>query len=147
MPNEFPAGEHHGRRDPQQPDSRLRHPFRRRASGAEPAPDHVTVRLPRKVTIDNVDRIKEELRQALSSGPLVLEVDLARVTRLGRDGGAVFLTALQAAKPHGTRLIATHVGPQPLSALKQLGLRRLVDMYEGDATGSTRPPPSGRGEE
>ncbi|MGG7569282.1 STAS domain-containing protein [Streptomyces sirii] len=147
MPNEFPSGEHHGRHDPQQPDSRRRRPFRRQVSGTDPAPDHVTVRLPSEVTIDNVDRIKEELREALSSGPPVLEVDLARVTRLGRDGGAVFLTALQAAKPHGTRLIATHVGPQPLRALKQLGLRRLVDMYEGDAPGSARPPPSGSGEE
>ncbi|MFE1776673.1 STAS domain-containing protein [Streptomyces sp. NPDC059008] len=114
-------------------DSRLLHPFRRHADEAPSGPDHVIVRLPRKVTSENAEYIGAALQKALSSGPPVLEIDLARVKHLSRDGSTAFFMALRAARRHGTRLIATHAGPQVRGTLKELGLRRVIDVYEGSA--------------
>jgi anti-anti-sigma regulatory factor len=58
--------------------------------------------------------------------------DLGKVTSLSSDGAGMILMALRAARAHGTRVIATHVGPQPRATLEQLGLLRIVDVYAGD---------------
>lgn len=102
MPNEFPAQDHRRHHGPPWPSHQLRHPLRHRAGGAASAPDHVTVRLPREDTFDNAARIGHKLQEALSSGPRVLEVDLARVTYLSSDGVEAFFMAFVAAKPHGS---------------------------------------------
>ncbi|MDO0909860.1 hypothetical protein QQM39_02975 [Streptomyces sp. DT2A-34] len=54
------------------------------------------------------------------------------MTYVSSDGCAVFFTALLAARPQGTRVIATQVRPQPLGTLNQMGPARVLDMYEGD---------------
>lgn len=66
----------------------------------------------------------------------MLEIDLSRVTYFGSDGGTVFFMVLRAARESGTRVIATHAGQQPLSALRQLGLERLCDLYAGPGSDS-----------
>ncbi|MYT16767.1 hypothetical protein YWIDRAFT_06335 [Streptomyces sp. SceaMP-e96] len=65
MPDRFAARQGHEHRRPPWSDSRLLHPFRRHAGEAPSSPDHVIVRLPRKVTIENAERI------ATHAGPQV----------------------------------------------------------------------------
>ncbi|MER0479964.1 STAS domain-containing protein [Streptomyces sp. Edi2] len=147
MPDDFPAHEHHEHRGLPWSDSRLLHPFRHRGGGATSSPDHVIVRLPREVTVENAERIRKNLQKVLSSGPAVLEVDLSRVTHLDSVGGAVFITASRLAWQHGTRVIATHAGSQVRRALGQLGLRRVIDVYEGSDPGRAPGRRSGGGEQ
>ncbi|MFJ8533571.1 STAS domain-containing protein [Streptomyces sp. NPDC093591] len=104
------------------------------------AADRVVVRLSGEITAKNAGRIGRRLQQTLRSQPRVLEIDLGNVTYLSNDGGAVFFTVLRAARPQGTRVIATHVRAQPLGSLNQLGLFRVLDVYEGNG-----PLGSGRG--
>lgn len=141
MPDDLPAHEGHKHRGLPWSGNRLLHPFRRRAGEAASAPDHVTVQLPREVTYENAERIRKNLQKVLDSGPDVLEVDLARVKHLSGDGGALFIMAYRSAQKQGTRVIATHAGPQVRYALRQLGLSRAIEVYEGsgpnDSPGGT----------
>ncbi|AWN30560.1 STAS domain-containing protein [Streptomyces sp. NEAU-S7GS2] len=130
MPDRFAARQGHEHRRPPWSDSRLLHPFRRHAGEAPSSPDHVIVRLPRKVTIENAERIGMNLQKALDSDPDVLELDLTRVKHLTANGGTAFIMTLRSARRHGTRLIATHAGPQVRGTLRQLGLSCAIDVYE-----------------
>ncbi|MGP8298290.1 STAS domain-containing protein [Streptomyces inhibens] len=110
--------------------------------------DHdVIVRLPREVTFENARHIGQHLRELLGSGPTVLEIDLTQVTHLSPDGGTAFLMVLETAQRQGTRMIATHAGPRVRRVLHQLGLTRLIDVYDGSASGDSARPPSGGGEQ
>ncbi|MEU9284831.1 STAS domain-containing protein [Streptomyces sp. NPDC048275] len=102
----------------------LRHEPIRARSG------RVVVPLFGEITSRNVERVGRELLEVLRSRPGVLEIDLSRVTYFSSDGGAVFFMVLRAARESGTR-VATHVGRQPLSALRQLGLERVCELYAG----------------
>ncbi|WP_405905277.1 MULTISPECIES: STAS domain-containing protein [unclassified Streptomyces] len=126
------AGKPHEHRGLLAAGSRLRHPFRRRGHQPDSNPDHVVVRLSGEITSTNAERIGKNLEEILRSQPGVLEIDLGGVTYLHGDGGTVFFMALRAARAHGTWVMVTHVGRQPLGTLNQLGLGRAPDMYEGD---------------
>lgn len=104
----------------------------RRRNTPTPAPGRVVVRLSGEIGTRNALRTGQRLQQALAPGPAVLEVDLKRVTRITGDGSFAFFTALKATAPSGTRLVLTHVSPQALGTLSQLGLARVLEMYEGD---------------
>lgn len=110
--------------------------WRRLRRGSTPAPTltagRVAVQLSGEIDTRNARRTGRHLQHALAPGTAVLEVDLERITRIAGDGGLAFLTALKMTEPTGTRLVLTHVPPQALDALSQLGLARVLDMYEGD---------------
>ncbi|WP_437074648.1 STAS domain-containing protein [Streptomyces sp. enrichment culture] len=91
------------------------------------------VRLSGEITGVNAERIGRRLQKATESRASILEIDLADVRYVSSAGGTAFVLALRAAQDRGTRVIATHVGAQPLGALRQLGLERALDVYEGDA--------------
>jgi anti-anti-sigma regulatory factor len=55
-------------------------------------------------------------------------MDLARVTQVGSAGDTAFVMVLRTARAHDTWLIATNVGSQPLHALRQLGLDRVLEL-------------------
>ncbi|CAL9660871.1 hypothetical protein SUDANB105_07005 [Streptomyces sp. enrichment culture] len=81
----------------------------------------------------NAERIGRQLQKATESRAQVLEIDLADVTHVSSAGGTAFVMMLRVARAHDTRVIATHVGSQPLGALRQPGLERTLDVYEGEA--------------
>lgn len=112
--------------------SRLLHPFRSRPFRAESTPDRAVVHLSGEITSENAGQTGKTLEDLLRSGLARLEIDLSEVTYLSSDGGAVFFMALRAARTHGTRVIATHVGPQPRATLEGLGLLRVLEVHEGD---------------
>ncbi|WP_327591611.1 STAS domain-containing protein [Streptomyces chartreusis] len=100
------------------------------------ASDRVAVRLSGEITSANAARIGQHLQGELRSRPAILEVNLQDVTCLGSDGGVLFFMALHTAREHRTRIIVTHVRSQVRQILSQLGLERVLDMYEGEG-----PPP------
>ncbi|MGQ4383485.1 STAS domain-containing protein [Streptomyces sp. SAS_270] len=118
-------------------DNRLLHPFRRRERGAGTGREQVVVRLSGEITAQNAGRIGKSVQGVLGSRPGVLEVDLGRVSYFSSDGGAVFFMALRAARAQGTQVIATHVGPRARATLQQLGLGRVLDIYDGDGPGGS----------
>ncbi len=147
MPDDSPSQgrrKHHGL---EAAGRRLLHPFSNRGDRAASAPDHAIARLPREVTLENAKRIGQHFRELLGSGPTVLEIDLTEVTHLSPDGGAAFLMVLEKAQRQGTRLIATHAGPQVRRTLRQLGLTRVIDVFDGSSPGDSARPPSGGGEQ
>ncbi|WP_438306883.1 STAS domain-containing protein (plasmid) [Streptomyces sp. HUAS TT11] len=77
--------------------------LRRRATRWSPGAQQVVVQLSGEVTSKGTERIEEDLKHALRSEPRLLEFDLLRVTYLDGGGARVFLTALRAAQPLGTR--------------------------------------------
>lgn len=112
---------------------KLRHPLREfRGIGTRTASGHVVVGLSGEITSANAGRIGGKLQDVLRSRPTVLEIDLGEVTYLSADGAAAFFMGLKEARAHGTRMIVTHVPSQALGALRQLGLARVLGMYEGD---------------
>lgn len=113
-------------------------PLRGIDRGASPMSRPTRERPARDITTGNAERIGKNLEDLLGSGPTHLEIDLRKVTYLSGDGGAVFVMALRAARAHGTRVIATHVGPQARGSLKQLGLLRVFDVHEGDGPSCSR---------
>lgn len=111
----------------------LHHPLRDfRGVGSGPASEHVVVRLSGEITSANVGHIGGSLQAVLRSRPAVLEIDLGEVSYVSGDGVVVFFTALREARARGTRMIVTHVRGRTLDALRQLGLARVLVMYEGD---------------
>jgi anti-anti-sigma factor len=122
----------------------LHHPLREfRGVGTGPASEHVVVRLPGEITWTNVGHFGGSLRAVLHSRPAVLEIDLGEVSYVSGDGVVVFFTALREARARGTRMIVTHVRCRTLGALRQLGLARVLAVYEGDGP----PPGPGRGDQ
>ncbi|MER6377935.1 STAS domain-containing protein [Streptomyces mirabilis] len=119
--------EQHGFRDV---GSRILHPFHRHTAVVAPHPDHVVVRLSGEITSKNADQIGEELCEVLLSRPLVLEIDLTGVTYLSGGGCTALFMALLASRPHGTRVIVTHAGSRTRATMTQLGLTRVLDIYE-----------------
>ena len=132
MPDPAPAGDLSGRHGPRRAAHSALHLFRHRARAPMPDSDHVVVRFSGEITSGNAGRLARELRELLRSQPAVLEIDLGKVTYLSPDGGAVFFAALTAARSQRTQVIATHVGQQPGGCLDQLGLKRVLDVYEGN---------------
>ncbi|MEU6148100.1 STAS domain-containing protein [Streptomyces sp. NPDC047081] len=111
----------------------LHHPLRELwGIGARPVSGHVVVRLSGDITSANAGRIGGNLQAALHSHPAVLEIDLGEVSHVSGDGAVVFFTALREARARGTRLIVTHARGRALGSLRQLGLARVLAMYEGD---------------
>ncbi|WP_405907710.1 STAS domain-containing protein [Streptomyces sp. NBC_00828] len=135
MPDSSPDRRRHGHREPLGRGNRLLHPFRHHRGVDSSDPDHVVVRLSGEITSANAEDIGNRLQDILRSGPAVLEVDLGRVTYFSNDAGTVFFMALRAA--HGTRVVATHVGPRARHTLYQLGLVRAFEVYEGDGPGGS----------
>ncbi|MFF0130373.1 STAS domain-containing protein [Streptomyces mirabilis] len=136
MTDSSPRRGHHDHHRPPRKGSRLLHPFRSRRSGVPLHPDHVVVQLSGEITRANAERVGKNLQDVLRSRPAVLEIDLGRVTCLSNDGTTAFFMALRAARTaEPTRVIATHVGPQPRRTLHELGLTRTFDVYEGDGPG------------
>lgn len=84
--------------------------------------DHVVVRLFGKITAGNAGVIGGDLRNALSSDPQVLEIDLRGVDHLYSAGCRVFFIVLQAARPYRTRVIVTHASAQARRTIERLGL-------------------------
>ncbi|MGW3413119.1 STAS domain-containing protein [Streptomyces sp. NPDC000888] len=132
MPDSSSARQHHGRRRLLSVRRRLLHPFRSRPFRAESTPDRAVVHLSGEITSKNAGQTRKAIEDLLRSGIARLEIDLSEVTYLSRDGGAVFFMALRAARTHGTRLMATYVGPQPRATLAELGLLRVLEVHEGD---------------
>ncbi|MEV7891746.1 STAS domain-containing protein [Streptomyces sp. NPDC002817] len=132
MPDPSSARQHRGHHRLLSAGSRLLHPFRGRRLGVESTPDRAVVHLSGEITSKNAAQTGKALVELLRTGIASLEIDLSKVTYLSSDGGTVFFMALRAARRHGTRVFATHTGPQPRAALKGLGLLRIVEVYEGD---------------
>ncbi|MEU6379299.1 STAS domain-containing protein [Streptomyces sp. NPDC046909] len=132
MPRPSSARQHRGHHRLLAAGSRLLHPFRGRQLRAESTPDRAVVHLSGEITSKNAAQTGKVLVELLRSGVTGLEIDLSKVTYLSSDGGAVFFMALRAARRHGTRVFATHTGPQPRATLEGLGLLRVVEVYEGD---------------
>lgn len=105
---------------------RLLHPFQHRDRQVAASPAHVVVRLSEEITAANAGRARKRLEDVLRSRPDVLEV------------GAVFFVALYAARAHGTQVIATHVRSQAHATLTQLGLDRVLDIYQGGGPDGSR---------
>ncbi|MFI1412383.1 STAS domain-containing protein [Streptomyces sp. NPDC020707] len=72
-------------------------------------------------------RMRRRLLRALDRAPGVLEVDLARVTYLSPDAGALLLATAAAAGRGGTRLAITHADRHSLHVLREPGMQRLMD--------------------
>lgn len=66
------------------------------------------------------------LVKLIDSGPEVLEVDLAEVKYLNRDGCGALFMALRTARRNGTRLVVTHTDDRARSVLQQIGLTRVL---------------------
>ncbi|WP_329533164.1 STAS domain-containing protein [Streptomyces sp. NBC_01450] len=126
-PSAHDPHEHHGFRGV---GSRILHPFHRHTAEVVPHPGHVVVRLSGEITSENADQIGEGLREVLLTRPPILEIDLAWVTYLSCDGCRAVFIALLAARPHGTRVIVTHADSRTRPTLTQLGLTRVLDIYE-----------------
>ncbi|MFD8387023.1 STAS domain-containing protein [Streptomyces sp. NPDC059679] len=137
MPHSSPAPNPDERQGILGPGSRLLNSFRRRRSATA---GHAIVQLRGEITGANSERVGKHLQKVLSSRPALLEIDLRDVRCLSSDGAAALFAALRAAQRQGTRLVATHVRQQPLHTLKQLGLERALELYEGNG-----PPGSGGG--
>ncbi|MFF4567217.1 hypothetical protein [Streptomyces sp. NPDC001435] len=48
------------------------------------------------------------------------------------DGCAVFFMAVRTARAHGMRVVVNQVPPQARRTASQLGLERVLPLYEGD---------------
>ncbi|MEU8867459.1 STAS domain-containing protein [Streptomyces umbrinus] len=132
MPDSSPAQQPAGYLPRLGAGSRLRHPFRGRGLRTEITRDRAVVHLSGEIISGNARRLGTDLAELLRSGIALLVIDLGKVTYLSSDGAGMIFMALRAARAHGTRVIATHVGPQPRATLEQLGLLRIVDVYAGD---------------
>ncbi|MGW1288966.1 STAS domain-containing protein [Streptomyces sp. NPDC001118] len=107
--------------------------FGRRTVRTRQARDHVVVQLSGEIIAAAAERVDKGLRNALRTHPLVLEVDLQRVTFMTTDGGRAFLPALLEARKYGIRVIVTHAGAEARGTLQRLGLSGMLDIHEGDA--------------
>ncbi|MCX4910549.1 STAS domain-containing protein [Streptomyces sp. NBC_00878] len=132
MPDFSPAWQPAGPPPPLGVGSRLRHPFRGRRLRTEITGDRAVVHLSGEITSGYARRLGTDLAELLRSEIALLVIDLGKVTYLSSDGAGMIFIALRAARSHGTRVIATHVGPQSRATLEQLGLLRIVDVYAGD---------------
>ncbi|MET7355663.1 STAS domain-containing protein [Streptomyces mirabilis] len=130
MPDSSSARDPHEHRGSRSVGSRILHLFHRHAPEVVPHPDHVVVRLSGEITSENADQIGQHLREVLLTRPPILDIDLTRVTYLSSDGCRAVFIALLAARPHGTRVIVTHADSRTRPTLTQLGLTRVLDIYE-----------------
>ena len=110
--------------------------FRRRRSRPEPARGHEVVRLRGDLDFRTVNATSRRLRNLISEGPEVLEVDLTEVGHLSPEGCAALFSALRAARRHGTRLVVTHPSDQARSTMRKIGLTRALARHlpDGGAT-------------
>ncbi|GGO59297.1 hypothetical protein GCM10012286_80580 [Streptomyces lasiicapitis] len=84
------------------------------------------VRLRGEITAVTVDRTGRRLSAVLAAHPPVLEIDLARVTLLTRDGTQVFFDAVRTAHATGIPIVISNARPQPRATLHTLGLDRVL---------------------
>ncbi|KOV50863.1 hypothetical protein ADL00_42700 [Streptomyces sp. AS58] len=89
------------------------------------------VRLRGEIAAVTADRAGRRLSAALAACPPVLEIDLARVTLLTRDGTQVFFDAVRTAHTGGIPIVISNARPQARATLHTLGLD-LVLHYSHD---------------
>ncbi|MFC9819741.1 STAS domain-containing protein [Streptomyces erythrochromogenes] len=90
------------------------------------------VRLRGEITARTGKQAGRRLTAALATGPPALEIDLARVTLLTRDGTQVLFDALRTAHSHGIPVIVSHARPQARATLRTLGLDGVLRYGEAD---------------
>ncbi|MFD9865102.1 STAS domain-containing protein [Streptomyces alboflavus] len=86
----------------------------------------VVVRLRGEITASTAGGARRRLSAALAARPPLLEIDLARVTVLTRDGAQVFFDAVRTAHATGIPVVISNAHPQPRATLHALGLDWVV---------------------
>ncbi|MFF1676189.1 STAS domain-containing protein [Streptomyces sp. NPDC058256] len=84
------------------------------------------VHLRGEITAGTAHRAGRRLSAALATGPPVLEIDLARVTLLTRDGTQIFFDAVRTAHAAGIPVVISNARPQARATLHTLGLDRVL---------------------
>ncbi|MFB8353025.1 STAS domain-containing protein [Streptomyces niveus] len=84
------------------------------------------VRLRGEITAVTVGRTGRQLSAALAVGPPVLEIDLARVTLLTRDGTEVFFGAVRTAQAAGIPVVISNARPRARATMHTIGLDRVL---------------------
>jgi anti-sigma B factor antagonist len=81
-----------------------------------------------RITIDNADRIRCRLADALRSKPVLVVVDLSDVPYMDTSGLATLMEAMRTARRQGTRLVLCGVQEQPRYLLRVTDLDHIFEI-------------------
>ncbi|MEV6318972.1 STAS domain-containing protein [Streptomyces sp. NPDC051776] len=79
-----------------------------------------------EISASNADQARRQITAALATPPASLELHLAKVTLLTRDGAQGFLTAARIAHEQGIDVTIHNPSPQARTTLRDLDLERFL---------------------
>jgi anti-sigma B factor antagonist len=93
-----------------------------------------TVSMQGRITIDNSDRMRRRLANALRMQPTLVAVDLSDVPYMDTSGLATLMEAMRTARQRSIRFVLSGIQQQPRYLLKVTDLDHVFEIDEGPNT-------------